>query len=60
MSSDYGQSTSLVQSPAAAQATHLIEEDVLAIAALGGKVLEVAILAYPMFLTQELPELTTD
>ena len=38
----------------------LVEEDVLAIAALGGKVLEVSILVDAMFLAKLLPELTAN
>lgn len=39
---------------------HLVEEHILPISALPCKVFQISILAYPMFLTELLPELTTD
>ena len=38
----------------------LVVKDVLAVAALGGKVFEIAVLADAVFLTELLPELTAD
>ena len=39
---------------------YLVEEDILPIPSLGGKIFEVAVLADSMFLTEMLPELTSD
>ena len=46
--------------PQRRRGVYLVEEDVLPIPSLGGEVFEVAVLADSMFLTEMLPELTSD